>query len=338
MPQTVEVRFKGNRRDFFDWADEAEPLRLNEAVVVAVDRGLDLGRVNTTGEAALAKCGGCTSCGTDTPAGEERATAEGAETPGVGGRAAVVRRATPSEVAQHEALRRGEEDVRRAVIAHVATHDLPMRISDTEWQWDKNRLTIYFTADKRVDFRNLVRELATTFRTRIDLRQIGVREEAARLGGVGRCGRELCCSTWLTEPSPVNLALAKDQRLSLNPAQISGGCGRLLCCLKYEHEFYVTTRKRFPKEGKLLQTLHGTEKVVSVDILRERISLRSEEHGARVIGLLELRDEVEQAPSVQAAAPAMPAAPAPTEERSSRRPPGAPRRPSRGGPPDGSSS
>lgn len=339
MPQTVEVRFKGNRRDFFDWADEAEPLRLNEAVVVGVDRGLDLGRVNTTGEAALAKCGGCTSCGPDTPAGDGDAAAPEAGAPSVSTRPAVVRRATPGDVAQHEALRRGEEEARRTVIAHVATHDLPMRISDTEWQWDKNRLTIYFTADKRVDFRNLVRELATTFRTRIDLRQIGVREEAARLGGVGRCGRELCCSTWLTEPSPVNLALAKDQRLSLNPAQISGGCGRLLCCLKYEHEFYVTTRKRFPKEGKLLQTLRGTEKVIGVDILRERITLRSDEHGPRVIGLLELRDEVEQAPAATEApeAPA-PSPPATGQERSARRPPGAPRRPTRGGPPDGSPS
>lgn len=338
MPQTVEVRFKGNRRDFFDWADDAEPLRLNEAVVVAVDRGLDLGRVNTTGEAALAKCGGCTSCGPDTPAGEDGAPSEGTDTPISNGRAVVVRRASPGEVAQHEALRRSEEEARRTVVTHVASHDLPMRISDTEWQWDKNRLTIYFTADKRVDFRNLVRELATTFRTRIDLRQIGVREEAARLGGVGRCGRELCCSTWLTEPSPVNLALAKDQRLSLNPAQISGGCGRLLCCLKYEHEFYVTTRKRFPKEGKLLQTMRGTEKVVAVDILRERISLRSDEHGSRVIGLLELRDEVEQSPSGPAEAPAVPAAPSVTEARSARRPPGAPRHPPRGGPPDGSPS
>ena len=132
-----------------------------------------------------------------------------------------------------------------------------MKVSDTEWQWDRNKLTIYFTAEKRVDFRALVRDLASLFRTRIELRQIGVRDEAARLSGVGRCGREYCCSTWLKELSPVNLGLAKDQHLSLNPSQISGGCGRLLCCLKYEHEFYVTARKRFPKEGKTLQTLAG---------------------------------------------------------------------------------
>ncbi|MBK6493986.1 MAG: hypothetical protein IPG05_02615 [Gemmatimonadetes bacterium] len=337
MPQTVEVRFKGNRRDFFDWSDDAAPLRLNEPVVVAVERGFDLGRVNTVGEAALAKCGGCTSCGTDAPAPDaiaapsDAAAEPVAAAPGV--RAAVVRRASPADVLQHEELRRGEEEARRAVIARAAAHDLPMRISDTEWQWDRNRLTIYFTADKRVDFRTLVRELATSFRTRIDLRQIGVREEAARLGGVGRCGRELCCSTWLTEPGPVNLALAKDQRLSLNPAQISGGCGRLLCCLKYEHEFYLTARKRFPKEGKLIQTSRGAEKVVAVDILRERVFLRSDEHGPRVIGLLELRDEVEQAPAATTAPTPAPEAAAPP----TRRPPGAPRRPQRGGPPDGSS-
>ncbi len=339
MPQLVEVRFKGNRRDFFAWDDTTEPLRLNEAVVVAVDRGLDLGRVNTTGEAAAAKCGGCTSCG---PAPEGAATdapANGAADvpPAEATRPVVVRRASPADVAQHEALRKGEEEVRRTVISRVASHDLPMRISDTEWQWDRNRLTIYFTADKRVDFRNLVRELATSFRTRIDLRQIGVREEAARLGGVGRCGRELCCSTWLTEPGPVNLALAKDQRLSLNPAQISGGCGRLLCCLKYEHEFYVTARKRFPKEGRLIQTLRGAEKVLAVDILRERVSLRSDEHGVRVLPLLELRDEVDRAPAPTVRASPAPE-PEPTDEGSSRRPPGAPRRPPRGGPASGGSS
>src|SRR4029078_568154 len=167
-----------------------------------------------------------------------------------------------------------------------------------EGQWDRNKLTIYFTAEQRVDFRALVRELASAFRTRIDLRQIGVRDEAARIGGVGRCGREYCCSTWLTELSPVNLALAKDQHLSLNPSQISGGCGRLLCCLRYEHDFYVAARKRFPKEGKTLQTSLGPEKVIAVDIFRERVFLRSEEHGPRIISLLQLHEEVERAGDV----------------------------------------
>jgi cell fate regulator YaaT (PSP1 superfamily) len=120
-----------------------------------------------------------------------------------------------------------------------------------------------------------------------------VRDEAARLGGVGRCGREFCCSTWLTETGPVNLGLAKDQHLSLNPAQISGGCGRLLCCLKYEHEFYLASRKRFPKEGRTVETLVGPEKVVAVDIFGERVFLRSEEHGPRTVPLVALRAELD---------------------------------------------
>lgn len=218
-------------------------------------------------------------------------------------RSRIARRADPRTVAQHEELRRSEEDVRRQVIERAKAHELPMRISDTEWQWDRGRLNIYFTADRRVDFRALVRELAGRFRTRIELRQIGVRDEAARLGGVGRCGREYCCSTWLTATGPVNLALAKDQHLSLNPAQISGGCGRLLCCLKYEHDFYVTSRKRFPKEGKTVVTLRGAERVVAVDIFRERVFLKHDELGPRIVGLLDLRDEVSQAQTAQTTAP-----------------------------------
>ena len=132
----------------------------------------------------------------------------------------------------------------------VKANDLVMKLSDAEWQWDRKKLTLYFTAEKRVDFRTLVRELASMFRTRIELKQIGVRDEAKRLDGIGRCGRQYCSASWLPELRPVNLGVAKDQRLSLNPSQISGACGRLMCCLRYEHEFYVQSRKRFPKEGK----------------------------------------------------------------------------------------
>lgn len=303
--QTVEVRFKGNRRGFYDWPVATAPLRRNEAVLVEAERGLDFGRVNTIGDDALKKCGGCTSCSTDTPeAPSAGSSAPGAEPPAPSSaqppapsaeRPLVARRAGPKDTSQHEDLRRNEDDVRRTVAERVKSQKLGMRISDVEWQWDKNRLTIYFTAETRVDFRNLVRDLATQFRTRIELRQIGVRDEAARLGGVGRCGREFCCSTWLTATGPVNLSLAKDQHLSLNPAQISGGCGRLLCCLKYEHEFYLASRKRYPKEGKIVQTLRGPEKVIAVDIFRERVALRSEEHGSRIIPALDLRDEMERA-------------------------------------------
>jgi cell fate regulator YaaT (PSP1 superfamily) len=282
MSQTLEVRFKGTRKGYFIWDADTDPIKVKEAVIVEVERGRDLGRVTAVGDVAEKKCGSCTSCAV----GE---TAEEAAPP-----KQVVRRATTEDLRIHREIRSSEEDVRQKVIQRVRAHDLLMKVSDTEWQWDRNKLTIYFTADKRVDFRALVRDLASLFRTRIELRQIGVRDEAARLSGVGRCGREYCCSTWLKELSPVNLGLAKDQHLSLNPSQISGGCGRLLCCLKYEHDFYVTTRKRFPKEGKTLRTAVGSEKVIAVDIFRERVFLRHEEQGTRIIPLDQLREEVEQ--------------------------------------------
>ncbi len=283
MRQTVEVRFKGTRKAYFVWDDDTDPIRVKDAVIVEVERGRDLGRVTAVGDSAEKQCGSsCSGCSVG-EAGEEKPAAK-----------PVVRRATPDDLKIHREIRASEEDVRQKVIQRVRANDLVMKVSDTEWQWDRNKLTIYFTADKRVDFRSLVRDLASLFRTRIELRQIGVRDEAARLSGVGRCGREYCCSTWLKELSPVSLGLAKDQHLSLNPSQISGGCGRLLCCLKYEHEFYVTARKRFPKEGKTLRTAIGMEKVIAVDIFRERVFLKHEEHGSRIIPLLQLREETEQ--------------------------------------------
>jgi len=281
MSQTVEVRFKGTRKAYFLWSGDA-PLRVGDGVIVEVERGRDLGRVTAVGDLAEKKCGGCSGCAV----GGESAEPEPLKH--------VMGRASAEDLKTHDEIRQSEEDARRKVVQRVRAHELVMKVSDTEWQWDRNKLTIYFTAEKRVDFRALVRDLASIFRTRIELRQIGVRDEAARLSGVGRCGREYCCSSWLTELGPVNLGLAKDQHLSLNPTQISGGCGRLLCCLKYEHEFYVTARKRFPKEGKTIRTSLGAERVVAVDIFRERVFLRSEEHGSRIIPLVQLKEEVEQ--------------------------------------------
>jgi cell fate regulator YaaT (PSP1 superfamily) len=300
--QTVEVRFKGNRKAFFTWSKEEEPLRLQEPVVVEAERGLDFGRINSVGDTAAKKC---TSCSTGC------ATGEGAEAPVI---RPVHRRASQEDIRTANELRKGEEDVRRKVIQRVKEHRLEMKVSDAEWQWDRNKLTIYFTAEKRVDFRALVRDLASQFRTRIELRQIGVRDEAARLTGVGRCGREYCCSTWLTELSPVNLSLAKDQHLSLNPQQISGGCGRLLCCLKYEHDFYVASRKRFPKEGKTLKTAVGPEKVIAVDIFRERVFLRHEDAGPRIISLVQLKEELELAGEPLPVIEIKPAPPPPREK------------------------
>jgi len=222
----------------------------------------------------------------------------------------VLRHASGQESHVVDELRKAEEDVRRKVRERVAKHNLPMKVSDAEWQWDRKKLTIYFTADNRVDFRQLVRDLASLFRTRIELRQIGARDEAKRLSGVGRCGREYCCSSWLPELRPVSLSLAKDQRLSLNPSQISGGCGRLLCCLRYEHDFYIASRKRFPKEGRTVLTAAGRERVQAVDIFRERILLRSEDNTLRTLLLSELKLEVAQHRQPATAEPEKPTVPA----------------------------
>ena len=298
MPTTVEVRFKGTRKDFFLWPDDAPPLRLQDPVIVESDRGLDLGRISATGDTAQAKCApACSGCAVGEPPAAARK---------------VLRVATQEEIRTANELRVGEEPVRQQVIERIRAHGLEMKAADTEWQWDRKKLTVFFTAEQRVDFRGLVRELAAQYHTRIDLRQIGVRDEAARLSGVGRCGREYCCSTWLTELSPVSLSLAKDQHLSLNPSQISGGCGRLLCCLRYEHEFYVAQRKRFPREGKMIRTARGPEKVSAVDIFRERVSLRHAEDGPRTIGLAELQVELE---AVASGTVVVPTAPIPREPR-----------------------
>jgi len=301
MPQTVEVRFKGTRRAFFQWPHEdTEPLRLAESVIVDADRGEDFGRISAVGDVAAKKCGGSCSVpsapasGEAAPAGGGCGTSAPPSTDEAKQFPAVLRRASQEEIRRANELRRTEEADRQRIVAKVREHKLEMKVSDVEWQWDRHQMTVFFSAEQRVDFRALVRELASAFRTRIDLRQIGVRDEAARIGGVGRCGREYCCSTWLPELSPVNLSLAKNQSLSLNPSQISGGCGRLLCCLKYEHEFYVTSRKRFPREGKTVETLRGTEKVIAVDIFRERVYLRGADE-SRTIGLEELREEMEGA-------------------------------------------
>ena len=278
MDHLIEIAFKGNRKEFFLWEGEAPP-PMRAAVIVDADRGEDLGRVYSTGELA------------------EKRIAGVPHAPGPEGAQKRARRlATSEDIQRHDELRTQDEVARRRAMERVKANNLLMKLSDAEWQWDRRKLTIYFTAEKRVDFRNLVRDLAALFRTRIELKQIGVRDEAKRLGGIGRCGREYCSASWLPELRPVNLGVAKDQRLSLNPAQISGACGRLMCCLRYEHEFYVQSRKRFPKEAKVLVTARGEEKVVSNDIFNERVTLRNVEGETRVVSLADLKREMAGGP------------------------------------------
>jgi cell fate regulator YaaT (PSP1 superfamily) len=275
----IEVEFKGNRREFFLWESDDIPA-LNTPVIVEADRGEDLGHVHAVGELALKRNRGVPHGTGDAPP-TRRAR----------------RVASREDLRRHQDLREQDDDARRKAMERVRANALVMKVSDAEWQWDRKKLTFYFTADKRVDFRTLVRELASTFRTRIELKQIGVRDEAKRLDGIGRCGRQYCSASWLPELRPVSLGVAKDQRLSLNPTQISGACGRLMCSLRYEHEFYVHARKRFPKEGKVIRTATGEERVVANDIFRERVTLRNTEGETRIIPLAQLLQETEAAGS-----------------------------------------
>ncbi|MDF2856522.1 MAG: stage 0 sporulation protein [Neobacillus sp.] len=155
----------------------------------------------------------------------------------------------------------------------VNEHQLDMKLVDVEYTFDRNKIIFYFTADGRVDFRELVKDLAAIFRTRIELRQIGVRDEAKMLGGIGPCGRMLCCSTFLGDFDPVSIKMAKDQNLSLNPTKISGLCGRLMCCLKYENDEYEEAKRLLPDIGEMIVTPQGKGKVVGLNILERLLQV-----------------------------------------------------------------
>ncbi len=274
MSDLIEVAFKGNRKEFFKWEDVVPPPGPPAHVIVEGDRGEDLGQVHAIGPLAERRFDGVA---------HGKLIGEATRR--------VVRVASKDEVRRAAALVEENETTRRAAMVQVRELGLQMKLTDADWQFDRRKLTLYFTAEKRVDFRTLVRDLAATFKARIELKQIGVRDEAKRLDGIGRCGRQYCSASWLPDLRPVNLGVAKDQKLSLNPTQISGACGRLMCCLRYEHEFYVQSRKRFPKEGKIITTSKGEEKVMLNDIFHDRVTLRGPEGESRIVTLLELRRE-----------------------------------------------
>ena len=160
----------------------------------------------------------------------------------------------------------------------IAARGIEMNLVDSEYSFDGKKLTFFFTADGRVDFRELVKDLAYTFRTRIELRQIGSRDQAKLVGGIGMCGRELCCCSFLNRFAPVNLKLARSQGLSLNPGKLNGACGRLMCCLQFEKEAYADARKRLPKNGKKVRTPDGMGVVTDVNYITEKVTVKFEEN------------------------------------------------------------
>lgn len=187
---------------------------------------------------------------------------------------AVIRVATPEDDAAARNNKKKEKEAFRICLEKIAKHKLEMKLIDSEYTFDNNKLLFYFTADGRVDFRELVKDLASVFKTRIELRQIGVRDEMKIVGGIGACGRSLCCNTHLSEFVPVSIKMAKEQNLSLNPAKISGVCGRLMCCLKHEEETYEGLNKNCPNVGDRVTDKEGlTGEVHSVNVLRQLVKV-----------------------------------------------------------------
>ncbi|MGN0658860.1 MAG: stage 0 sporulation family protein [Emergencia sp.] len=186
----------------------------------------------------------------------------------------IVRIAGEDDIRRHEENEKKKSRALAQCQEKIDKHGLEMKLIDVEYTFDNNKIIFYFTADGRVDFRELVKDLASVFKMRIELRQIGVRDEAKMLGGIGSCGKGLCCSTWLSDFEPVSIKMAKVQNLSLNPTKISGICGRLMCCLKYENDVYMELRKGLPDNGEKVKTRDGMGKVVDTNILESKVRVR----------------------------------------------------------------
>ena len=248
MPTVVGIRFKDSGKTYYFDPAGVDTYELRQYVIVETARGLEMARVaelpHEVDESAI-----------------------------VGELKPVIRYATPEDEVRWQHLNSRQGDLIARCQEKISEHALPMSLVKAEYSFDGSRLTFYFTADKRVDFRNLVRDLARTFRTRIELRQIGPRDEAKLLGGIGPCGRILCCASFLPDYARVSIKMAKDQDLPLNPAKISGVCGRLLCCLAYEHEQYVEIKAELPKRGTWVQTPDGPGEVTSVNVLRGTVTV-----------------------------------------------------------------
>ncbi len=205
----------------------------------------------------------------------------------------IIRIATESDLLQNEENKIKEKEAFDICCEKIKQHGLDMKLIDVEYTFDYNKVIFYFSAEGRVDFRELVKELAYIFKTRIELRQIGVRDEAKMLNGIGICGRALCCATFLGDFQPVSIKMAKEQSLSLNPTKISGICGRLMCCLKYEQETYEYLIKGLPHEGDTVKTSDGKGDVLSVNVLRQivKVAIVKKEQDGPVIGFYAL-DEI----------------------------------------------
>jgi cell fate regulator YaaT (PSP1 superfamily) len=245
----AEIRFKNSRKEFFRNSEKLS-LNIGDAVVVEGNPGYDLGLVSVAGELARLQME------------KKKETVNPRETK------KILRKAGTKELEIWREARSFELTTMRSARKIASSLNLDMKISDVEYQGDKTKATFYYTAEGRVDFRELIRKYAESFRVRIEMKQIGARQEAARLGGIGSCGRELCCSTWLTDFRSVSTGAARYQQLALNAAKLAGQCGKLKCCLNYELDAYLDALKQFPKNHGKLKTKKGTAIHVKTDIFK----------------------------------------------------------------------
>ena len=251
MKRIVGVRFRERGKIYHFDAQDLE-IDVSQKVMLETERGLSIGTVATP------------------PRETEYGDSERPLKP-------VLRPANDDDLAAESENRCREVEAREYCNECIGKHALDMHLVDVEHLFDGSKIIFYFTAEQRVDFRALVRDLASRFRTRIEMRQIGVRNKAKLVGGVGSCGRVLCCNTILNSFDPVSVKMAKDQNISLNPSKISGVCGRLMCCLKYEYETYLEMKREIPKLGKRIMTEHGKVKVIRQNVLERRITVLLED-------------------------------------------------------------
>jgi len=252
MAEVIGVRFKEIGKVYY-FDPEDKKLKHGERVIVETARGLECGEVAMENR--------------DVPDDQIVKPLK-----------KLVRIATPEDLAAAEKSAEKEKEAFAVCTQKIAQHKLEMKLVDVEFTFDGSKAMFYFTADGRIDFRELVKDLAGVFRTRIELRQIGVRDESKMIGGLGMCGRAFCCSTFLGDFQPVSIKMAKEQGLSLNPVKISGTCGRLMCCLKYEQHAYEHLLKITPKQGAIVDTADGRGVVTEVSLLTGRLKVRLERH------------------------------------------------------------
>lgn len=248
MVRVTGVRFKTAGKVYYFDPDNFE-LKIGDNVIVETTRGMEFGTVTME-------------------------TSEVSEKEIVSPLKKIVRIANDDDYKRHLENDKKKEKALKLCQEKVDKHGLVMKLIDVEYTFDNSKIIFYFTADGRVDFRELVKDLAAVFKMRIELRQIGVRDEAKMMGGIGSCGRALCCHSWLSDFEPVSIKMAKVQNLSLNPAKISGICGRLMCCLKYENDIYMELRRGMPDTGEKIKTPDGMARVVDTNILENKVRVR----------------------------------------------------------------